>query len=526
MCQSVPASSGDTLGSDSLISVAETEIAEGADLSGLPSNGMHIAQVADDVRSVALEVLGDRYIDLWLSQDQQKFMIAVLDLAEYEIITLTELLSQIAPVQLVSREVSRSALDEIAQSVRATAEEGGFTSFVVDYAAGVVRVGVESDSEVASMSQSVQMGTEATVANRAAASGLELAPFTRPGVGEPTVVVKQEEDPVPVDVQDTSPLKGGKRIRVYRADNTNASCTAAFRIVGPGALTAGHCGAIGDAVYPGESGFGGGYGALSANSYWGMAVQYSDAARFSIPDGGGLPSLQTSLSHKVVGQLEPLVGMGVCFRGATTGSESCGTITGTDVTFTYSATGSADHIGHTIASGFTWQPSSGSVSVPGDSGGPAYAPMTNGTAFAVGIVSGHSENTGLFTRVSRALQDTYSTLDTWSTAPVGMAQSITGGAGSVNVSGWVVDPNVPLGAVQTKVKITQGTTQQTHSISAGQQNSASLAYYPAAGSSHGYYLNLGTSFRGSVLVTISYVDLGGNLGEVSSSTQEWVTITD
>ncbi|MDR0416290.1 MAG: S1 family peptidase, partial [Propionibacteriaceae bacterium] len=206
----------------------------------------HVVTLSEPTADLARTVLGDRFVELWMADDQAHFMVGVLDLDPVEVEALTAQLGAVAPVELVRREVSRAELDLV---VSETLDALGATpgaSVAPDYTTGAVFVTLppgDADAAVAAIGAAVDAEVlEVAAADVATVGELDLA-----ASADPLVVVSRSEVQAK-ESQVSDPLRGGKKVTL---NNGSSYCTASF-IVKRGndhfQMMAGHCGGDGATV--------------------------------------------------------------------------------------------------------------------------------------------------------------------------------------------------------------------------------------------------------------------------------------
>ncbi|MDR1152179.1 MAG: S1 family peptidase [Bifidobacteriaceae bacterium] len=241
-------------GSDAL--VESTQDAETA-----PTFGVSIVDATDDFQTAAVDLLGDRFVEFWLTPTQDHFVVGVLDLQASEVAYLESTLSKVATAEVVDREVSRQELDTLAADVLETVEqEAEITSFGVFYDKGIIEVKVKpSDFQAAKASaDSLETTANVIVGNAARVATLQLntTVATEPRVA----VVAQTEQPEVQESHYSAPFKGGKRLLKHvSGTNWAENCTAGFLLQGGTdpqnayGLTAGHCGPNGQQMAIGNN---------------------------------------------------------------------------------------------------------------------------------------------------------------------------------------------------------------------------------------------------------------------------------
>lgn len=118
----------------------------------------YVYSVADvEVPSVvsqrSQEILGDRFVDISISQDQTTYVIGVLDLRDSEVNNLSAAIERAAPIKLAARTVPAAATLEAGDAVveQAQQEPGVITYIAPDLATGRVIVGTNSWDDVSTV---------------------------------------------------------------------------------------------------------------------------------------------------------------------------------------------------------------------------------------------------------------------------------------------------------------------------------------------------------------------------------------
>src|SRR5690625_1605747 len=204
------------------------------------------------VRERAQNLLGERYVDLWITPDQTSYVVGVHDVLPKEAARLESVIAEVAPVMVVNRPISRWQLDQLGRVVAEFAADGVgvVNSYALDYEAGAVVI-TASRSNVEAIEEELTFKLADNNSNAIAVrieldSGLN--PVTSDGGATPRVLI------IPTEVREeesanANPYRAGKYLRVGSAAN---NCTTGFTVVKNGlryGLTAGHCGKNGSKVY-------------------------------------------------------------------------------------------------------------------------------------------------------------------------------------------------------------------------------------------------------------------------------------
>ncbi|MFT4287841.1 hypothetical protein [Nocardioides sp.] len=131
-----------------------------------PTLDLGIIEFAGKVRDRAGDILGERFVELWLTDEQDHYLIGVLDLRQAEIVDLTAELDDYAPIELVDRQVSRQQLDDVAAEVTETIEQRGTIGeentaglqLSVNYERGIVTV-TTSEQDAAGLAVDLETAT-------------------------------------------------------------------------------------------------------------------------------------------------------------------------------------------------------------------------------------------------------------------------------------------------------------------------------------------------------------------------------
>lgn len=458
-------------------------------------SGVGLVEVADEVRERAIKLLGERYVELWIATSQEWLEVGVHDLRVGEAEKIEAELGVLAPVEAVDRELSRAELD---QAERRVAKSLGPDATVsVDYYRQAVRVGIAPTSTDATrralraVPYEIVDGGDARSASAARVDGAEAG-------ATPLVVLNATGPADPKESQTTLPVRGAKRL-----STPYGACTSGFVVNGAGGrygMTAGHCGPNGGRVWLGDTKL----GKIENNTYVGSMENIADAAVFHLGAEPSQPSIFRAISSRpVVAQASPLPNLAVCVRGSFSSNETCGVVTAIDVTATFQN-------GHTVTGMFDINWGSGGT-IAGDSGSPIYAVNPDGSAVAMGILAGGFEHDDSATPIGTALAATGTGLAaTMGRAPFGSLDLVSGGAGSVTIAGWAIDPDVAQTSTQVHVYIggPAGSGVPGYVVDANLPRWDVAAAYPGTGHQHGFYANLTTGYRGSVPVYVYAIDMG------------------
>lgn len=454
-------------------------------------SGIGLVEVADEVRERAVELLGERYVELWMAPSQEWLEVGVHDLRAGEAEKIEAELAELAPVTVVDRDLSRSELDRAEKSVKRSL---GFDSDVwTDYYRQVVKVRVTEKS--AARAEAAVAGLHYEVVDAESVSESSAA---RTSSGKPLVALLESDRVEVKETQSSLPYRAGKRLGV-----PGGICTSAFVVNGAAGkygLTAGHCGPNGGWVSLG----GNNLGRVENNSYYSSMNNVADAAVFHL---GANPSnasvFRGTGPRPVVGQAAPIQNLAVCVRGSISANETCGTIT--DLNLTVSFVG-----GHTVSGLFSTNWGSGGT-VGGDSGSPVYAVNPDGTAIALGILNAGTEHDDVNTPIGTALAVTGTSLSaTFGRQPFGALDILSGGPGVVRVAGWAIDPDAAQTPTQIHVYIggPAGSGAPGYGIAANHYRPDVASVHPGTGTMHGFDSTLSTSYRGAVPVHVYAINLG------------------
>jgi hypothetical protein len=515
-------------------SATEPEDGQAGEAAGdWPVNPLSIVESSEDFRANAVELLGDRFVEYWLTQSQDHFVVGVLNLEDGEADYLEESLSAVAPAAVVNRLVSRDQLDATAEAVKAAVEEcGGWATFGVNHESAAITVGLPPDSSEAQVVACLAPLPELDVLTGDPAQELSSHLYGVADVPQkPTVALLDDVTVTPQESSVSTPLRGGKSIGMD-VGSLHKRCTAGLPVDGAGGkyyLTAGHCGPSGSPTW-----FSGYYtdgsntywniqqqGPLQNNTIWGKSgTLTSDAAVFSAAGTWPTPSVW----RHVVSNYRAFVASGtstgslytwVCFQGGITAQEFCGTISGFDEAAYYDSTQVGDGLAHYLGGLIKCEWDSGAPGTQeGDSGGPVYSLNPDGTAIAWGILAGFTETASYFSHVYWATNNTGTSLAVAGRSPFGYVDSITGGAGKVTVRGWTIDPDMARTSLEVHVYLwTPATTGDRYRINANLVRDDVAAAYPSTGNKHGFEYTITTPRRGTFPVYIYAIDVGGaNVG--------------
>lgn len=335
------------------------------------------------------------------------------------------------------------------------------------------------------------------------------------------------------EAYDTTPFRSGKKLTDLSA---GGHCTTAF-VVNGGlnlaqryVLTAGHCGWNGSRHQLGNSEV----SRMENNTIWGLSQTDADAAVIYANHSASNPSVWVtpssggaSFARPVVAQSGPVYGgdplvpyAWVCFSGATThNTDSCGYVSATNVTLTV-WTDHSNTQTRVLTDQFSVEWWWGPGVRFGDSGGGVYGLNPDGSAIALGILSACAGNatgsdcanqgTASFAKISTALARTNTRLAATGRRPFGSFDGISSGAGSVNVSGWAMDPDLARSASQVHVYVggPAGSGAPGYALTADTYRPDVGAAYPNTGNSHGLYGTLPAPRGTNDPVYVYAIDLG------------------
>lgn len=358
------------------------------------------------VRDHAIAALGERFVELWITPDQRSYVVGVHNLDDSEVPRLEREVTSVAPLRFENRPVSRSALDEFAESAYQIALETSaeVDSFGVDYEAGVVTISTP-EHEYEQMLQTLREQTGAAHSwtdSSLMENGVASSAYDTPRVVLFGLSVAEEESST------ANPYRAGKYLAVA---GTTHNCTTSFTVTNGGnrhGLTAGHCGKNGSSVY-----FAGTKrGNIKNNTLWAANPALGDASLFSMTSNTTAYLFRSSTLNRKVSGSHPtsdlVKHLQVCTRGAFTNGQSCGPLSQINIT-TYSNTASRNvKYGY----GWTWDPGG---TQGGDSGAPVYRVQADGSVKAIGVHrAGNGSNTSFFTPIRVVLTQTGSILVTTS----------------------------------------------------------------------------------------------------------------
>ncbi|MDR1295309.1 MAG: S1 family peptidase [Bifidobacteriaceae bacterium] len=528
-----------TLTSQSIELPPPPELPEGEGVSPL--------EFAGAVREQALEQLGDRYVEMWMAPAQDHFVIGVLDLAADEAAALEESLGEIVEVEVVERHVARADVDALADSVMQALTESGVQWSEIDrhYERGFVGVAAPTSTDLDAIASLLEpITSEAPLRGQAALDVNRMLNFEA-ALDSPRVALTLA--PLSEGTggsRDDLPLQGGKRIKI---GTTAYQCSFGFAVSGDGGeygLTAGHCGFVGETVRTGNLAV---LTNLMNNTFWGATNVDSDAVLFHLPSSAWWETTVyygTDTARPVVAQAgayystDLAVPYGwVCFNGASSGAESCGYISSTATSVGYTADRAANTSVITTlddAIKVYWNSTSPGAK-KGDSGGGLYGVNPDASAIALGLSAccqlnpNDSTNQCLqsgaayFTKISKALTRTGTVLMAQGRQPFGSLDTASGGAGTVSVSGWVIDPDLARSATWAYIYIggPMGSGAPLWAVPANQIRTDVEAAYANTGKYHGFAATLITSIRGTNIPVYAYgADIGGSF---SGHKQLWAT---
>jgi V8-like Glu-specific endopeptidase len=342
------------------------------------------------VRRRAEDLLATRFVDIWLADEEQSYVIGVTSLREGESEALAKALTRSAPLTIVEVPVERRELEEVLDRVLQVLQDQRFSAAWVDYTQGAIRVTVPTVG-----------GEEA----KSAIGSVELAGSREStSTSAPQILVSEEDLPEEEDVS-VNPYRAGKRLSIGQ---TQGNCTTGFLVKKNGleyGLTAGHCGPNGTsaqfaAIIRGN---------IQNNTLWASNPANSDAALFRMANNG-TPTFYRSPSKMIDVEAsfatpDIVVGLNVCTKGSFSPDRTCGRVTAVKVT-TFSNTAGRD-----VKNGYRWSWAQGAGTVPGDSGAPVYRTLSNGNVVAVGVHrAGNLTDTSVFTPIRIVLAETGSNL--------------------------------------------------------------------------------------------------------------------
>lgn len=527
---SLPASTSASIASD-IGDGEDTGVFNNADdhLAKEVGHGNSIVEATDDFRANAIDLLGDRFVEVWLTPAQDHFVVGVLDLQADELAGFEAELSKIAAVEVVNRDVSRQELDDLAAKTLANLQEDVEpVSFGILYDKGVVLASVRPAdvAKAKAVAELLNGPSNVLTGNTARAATRQLSSFVPE---KPTIAIAEQADlPQLQESHYSAPFKGGKQLLRKSGSKWYGNCTAGVLLRGGTdpqnayGLTAGHCGpsgqqmAIGYAHGADEGTAAMTLGSLQNNTIWGVhSSVHADAAVFGVPNGNSLtPSIyiNNSLSRTVVARTEAAAPYSrVCVSGSVTTSELCGTITLTNQDTVFLP--GSDNISHTVHHTYWVQWDNGAATQKGDSGSPIYAVNPDGTAIVVGILSGGNSTHTTFSSIWWSLNLTGTHIRTVDRTPFWSVDQVSGVSGQVFVAGWIIDPD--LARTATSVHVYLGGPAGSgdgYAVGAGGLREDVAAVYPNTGSKHGFSGFLTTSRRGNVPVYVYGINIGEDPG--------------
>ncbi|MDR1427448.1 MAG: S1 family peptidase [Bifidobacteriaceae bacterium] len=494
-------------------------------------------ELAKEYRAKAVALLGGRFVEFWLTESQDHYVVGILDLTPGEEAEFKAALATIAPTEVVKREISRGELEiaaaQVVDSVEATGVSPGAVS--LNYERGTVNVSLPTVEAVSGAVDRIEANTNVeTVTGSEALEATE--PFDSSIISaEPAAVLTRTRALKTEDTRYSAPLRAGKSIKTTASNGVERQCTSGFLVKGAGgyySLTAGHCGPAGSLVSTGSTASTSTVqGNLANNSFWGLDSGTSDVAIFYVPTGASItPSVYVNANSNrpVVAKTDvvPQYARG-CINGAVSQTEKCGNVTSTAAVVDYvpSSSNPVDGINHHITGliEITWDSGVGTTA-GGDSGGPIYAVNADQTAIALGIHSGSRailnsagavvSYQSLSTPISGALLRTGTSLAAVDRSPFGSIDLVSGGSGSVTVGGWIMDPDLCRTPTQVHVYVggPGGGGGQGFAVNAANARPDVAAAYPNYGANHGFHQTLAIGLRGSVSVYIYGINIGGEPG--------------
>ncbi|MDR1295759.1 MAG: S1 family peptidase [Bifidobacteriaceae bacterium] len=488
--------------------------------------GISIVEVNDEYRQLATELLGDRFVEAWLTHEQDHFVVGVYNLnADTDAAVLAQL-QTIAATELVNRQFARAEVEEVANAVKnAMTDEVDRYTLTVNYERGTVEVGLPPDASLDSLANELGSAVGVPVlSGDDATNATSLFDFEIAG-DDPMIVLIQQDSPQPAEDLYGTPLRAGKSLWITGGN----WCSSGFQVHSASnaqyVLTAGHCGPSGNPVhianYPNYVYYTPPVGNLQNNTVWNVSASANLTADGAIfpASSSYLPStpsvyVNSSLQRSVVAQttaVSPYTR--VCQMGMITVTEACGYVESASTGYFFT---SSDNILHNFSGSIKWQWDSGTSGVSGgDSGGPVYAVNPDGTAIAIGVTSAYltEERRSWASPIASVLSQTGTILSTTGRQPFGWIDGAAGGAGQVTVSGWVIDPD--LAQISTSVHIyiggPAGSGAPSYALSANIARSDVANTYPNTGNTHGFYGTITTSVRGSSVPVYAYgIDIGGS----------------
>ena len=350
--------------------------------------------VVDEVLPSKIEegakaLVGDRFVDIEISENQQNYVIGVLEASPDEAEKFSALLSSEVPVTVETRTVSRPETEALYGEVWAglkSTKPG--TALIVgrDYATGTITIianGTDALDAIDEVASAALPGSE----QKATQDGATV--FISSEGSDSTSISVQVGSMTELEADDEAPYRAGKLLAVGAGNN---NCTTGWFMHKNGnnfGLTAGHCGQNNSNVYFAADQ----KGDVQNNQLWANDPAHVDASLFAL-GGGGTKTLYRSstLNRDVTGEYandDLDGGFRICVRGAFTGDQSCGDIKGayTDVP-TWSSIAN-----RYVNNSWCWDTESPGIT-NGDSGGPVYRVRPNESVWAAGLIrSGISTDT-------------------------------------------------------------------------------------------------------------------------------------
>lgn len=507
-------------------SVGDTQTKATSEWPDPETHGPDILEFAAETRTRARDVLGERYVEMWLDRDQDHFVVGVLDLGPSEAKELAEKLSGAVDVEVAERLVSRREMNDLRREAMSLRDEFEWSTVAVNYEQGTLHVGVPDPEDVGRARVKLEQATGIEVLTGDVAERLEgLFDFTDLAA-EPRIGLVHQPTPALTDTQASLPIKGGKRIRFE-----GSMCTTGFVVGGAGGtyvLTAGHCAPNGTPAWMGEVG-NVALGVVANNTYLGAPTDVTADAAVVHSNGHAWEphSFVKPGSYRLVVAQSDAYTFGdpvvpytwLCFTGQRTGYESCGYV---DSISAMTATIGKDGLLRYTHNTFSVLWTSGPGVLRGDSGGGAYGVVADGSAIAIGLLhacagdaSGECAAGALsyFSKIGPSLTQTGTTLKTAGRPPFGFLDAAAGGSGTVGVSGWVIDPDLSRTPTTVHVYVggPAGSGAPGYSLPADTLRPDVAAAYPYTGTNHGYGATITTPVRGTNIPVYVYgIDIGGS----------------
>jgi len=407
-------------------------------------------QVGEQIEEAARAALGERFVDLWVSEDRSSFVLGVVS-PDDSVLALAAAWSEMAPVTVVECPVGRDELDQAVSDVVGLLGDD-IAMAGPDYVNGQVMVDVPAvlvDESMAAVDQTdglqavdesgEPLAIEPTEADQSEepldgelAEELPVAEDTAPlAPEEPEIVVvvgtadpaspleqdEQEEEATPKaaiigETTNSGAFRAGKAlVNVTR----QKGCTSNALIKNGSSvrmLTAGHCGQIGNLVSMSSTNV----GTFTYSNWWSSkdgATIAGDIGSYSVPASAKASVfISPTQALPITGAAAPRVGETVCFRGRTTNAERCGAVVMNG--FRTSASYGRVVTGLTVAR---------MPLLAGDSGSPVYYKQAGGVQIA-GIISGSMGDLAIFTPIAQALAATGGTLVTAASESVPAAKPV------------------------------------------------------------------------------------------------------